>query len=65
MWRRERGNEARAIERDAPQRSRCARHGREAIDARGHVAPPSFLDVHTHCFQSLPKGLGTNLPLIP
>lgn len=37
---------------------------RERIDARGMLALPGFVDTHTHCFQSLLKGLGADLPLI-
>jgi len=37
---------------------------REHIDARGMLALPGFVDTHTHCFQSLLKGLGADLPLI-
>ena len=37
---------------------------REVIDAHGMVALPGFIDTHTHCFQSLLKGLGADLPLI-
>lgn len=37
---------------------------REVIDARGMVALPGFINTHTHCFQSLLKGLGADLPLI-
>ena len=36
----------------------------EVIDARGMVALPGFVNTHTHCFQSLLKGLGADLPLI-
>ena len=37
---------------------------RERIDAQGMVALPGFVNTHTHCFQSLLKGLGADLPLI-
>lgn len=34
------------------------------INARGMVALPGFVNTHVHCFQSLLKGLGADLPLI-
>ena len=37
---------------------------RERLDAHGMLALPGFVDTHTHCFQSLLKGLGADLPLI-
>lgn len=37
---------------------------RERIDAHGMLALPGFVNTHTHCFQSLLKGLGADLPLI-
>ena len=37
---------------------------RERINAQGMVAFPGFVNTHTHCFQSLLKGLGADLPLI-
>lgn len=36
----------------------------EHIDARRMLALPGFVNTHTHCFQSLLKGLGADLPLI-
>ena len=36
----------------------------EYIDAQGMVAFPGFINTHVHCFQSLLKGLGADLPLI-
>ena len=36
----------------------------ELIDAHGMVAIPGFVNTHVHCFQSLLKGLGADLPLI-
>lgn len=36
----------------------------ELIDAHGMVALPGFVNTHVHCFQSLLKGLGADLPLI-
>ena len=36
----------------------------EVVDARGMVALPGFINTHVHCFQSLLKGLGADLPLI-
>ena len=36
----------------------------ETIDGRGLVALPGFVNTHVHCFQSLLKGLGADLPLI-
>ena len=34
------------------------------IDAKGMIALPGFVNTHVHCFQSLLKGLGADLPLI-
>lgn len=34
------------------------------IDAKGMIAHPGFVNTHVHCFQSLLKGLGADLPLI-
>jgi len=36
----------------------------ERIDADGMIAFPGFVNTHVHCFQSLLKGLGADLPLI-
>lgn len=36
----------------------------ERINAHGMVALPGFVNTHVHCFQSLLKGLGADLPLI-
>ncbi len=36
----------------------------EHIDAQGLVAFPGLVNTHVHCFQSLLKGLGADLPLI-
>ncbi len=36
----------------------------ECIDAQGMAAFPGFINTHVHCFQSLLKGLGADLPLI-
>ena len=36
----------------------------EHIDAKGMLAFPGFINTHVHCFQSLLKGLGADLPLI-
>lgn len=37
---------------------------KETIDAQGMVAFPGFVNTHVHCFQSLLKGLGADMPLI-
>ncbi|MBO5999448.1 MAG: amidohydrolase [Lachnospiraceae bacterium] len=37
---------------------------KERIDAKGMLALPGFVNTHVHCFQSLLKGLGADLPLI-
>ena len=37
---------------------------KKRIDARGMTALPGFVNTHVHCFQSLLKGLGADLPLI-
>lgn len=37
---------------------------KKRIDARGMIALPGFVNTHVHCFQSLLKGLGADLPLI-
>lgn len=42
----------------------AALQARERIDARGMLALPGFVNTHVHCFQSLLKGLGADLPLI-
>lgn len=34
------------------------------IDGQGMLALPGFVNTHVHCFQSLLKGLGADLPLI-
>ena len=34
------------------------------MDAHGMIALPGFVNTHVHCFQSLLKGLGADLPLI-
>ena len=36
----------------------------EIINAHGMLALPGFVNTHIHCFQSLLKGLGADLPLI-
>lgn len=36
----------------------------EVIDAQRMVALPGFVNTHVHCFQTLLKGLGADLPLI-
>ena len=36
----------------------------QEIDGQGMVALPGFINTHIHCFQSLLKGLGADLPLI-
>lgn len=41
----------------------CCR-AKKRIDARGKIAFPGFVNTHVHCFQSLLKGLGADLPLI-
>ena len=46
------------------RRPNACYQARETIDARGMVALPGFINTHTHCFQSLLKGLGADLPLI-
>ena len=37
---------------------------KQRIDGRGMIALPGFVNTHVHCFQSLLKGLGADLPLI-
>ena len=37
---------------------------KEKLDAEGMLAIPGFVNTHVHCFQSLLKGLGADLPLI-
>ena len=39
-------------------------HAGKRIDAQGMIALPGFVNTHVHCFQSLLKGLGADLPLI-
>ena len=39
-------------------------HAKERIDGQGMIAFPGFVNTHVHCFQSLLKGLGADLPLI-
>lgn len=46
------------------QRPDDCHRARTVIDARGMVALPGFVNTHVHCFQSLLKGLGADLPLI-
>lgn len=46
------------------RRSDVCYQAREVIDAQGMVALPGFINTHVHCFQSLLKGLGADLPLI-
>ena len=36
----------------------------QKIDGQGMLALPGFVNTHVHCFQSLLKGLGADLPLI-
>lgn len=36
----------------------------DTIDAQGMVVLPGFVNTHVHCFQSLLKGIGADLPLI-
>ena len=48
---------------DKKRPGECASSGRR-IDAHGMVALPGFVNTHVHCFQSLLKGLGADLPLI-
>lgn len=49
------------LEEQTPESSYQAE---ECIDARGMIALPGFVNTHVHCFQSLLKGLGADLPLI-
>lgn len=37
---------------------------RETVDGHRMVALPGFVNTHTHCFQTLLKGLGADMPLI-
>ena len=46
------------------QRSNNNYQAKKRIDARGLTALPGFVNTHVHCFQSLLKGLGADLPLI-
>ena len=46
------------------RRPDACHQAREVVDARGMVALPGLINTHTHCFQSLLKGLGADLPLI-
>lgn len=47
-----------------PRRPNVHYNAGTVIDARGMVALPGFINTHVHCFQSLLKGRGADLPLI-
>lgn len=49
------------LEKQAPG---IRRYAASRINGRGMYALPGFINTHVHCFQSLLKGVGADLPLI-